>query len=409
MKLAVFLGSGISVPSGLPSVDDLMETLLKAPLSSSVIGRFETHRRQRLVGLAPGSDSVHAISVARIRRFLRLLVEVDQADRKRGGVYRRRKGFAASGMIYRRSTTYEDLFALCQAVDVWVSGQSEDSLSSAFIDLLERKAGTQLAGTSRRARAFELGRLAQASGIFIRSVVLNALESPAVRGLDLLVDLARSNTVTQLNIVTLNHDVLVERVFANAGITVVDGFGEPDGDVRWYKDSSYDAHDARVLLFKLHGSIDWYEYLREGKSSLAQVRTGAAQSAVDGSGTPLTQTTRLPSFLTGGHKEAWYQHGHFADVHFRFHEVLRRCDKMIVSGYGWRDQGITNQIDRWLDSDTNRAIALLHQRPEELGENSSILAMGYDSLRQSGQLIPIRKWMCDTTLAELAKPLGLSA
>lgn len=294
---------------------------------------------------------------------------------------------------------------MCQAVDVWVRGLSEDSLSSSFVDLLERKAGAQLAGKSRRARAFELGRLAQASGLFIRSVVLSALESPTVRGLDLLVDLARSSRVTQLNIVTLNHDRLVERVLVNAGVAVVDGFGLPDGDVRWYNDSTYDADDARVMLFKLHGSVDWYEFLREGKSWLAAVASGTPQGAADRTGTALTQITRLPSFLTGGHKEAWYQHGHFADVHFRFHEVLRRCDRMIVSGFGWGDGGIASQIDRWFDGDVKRTLVLLHQHPEEILERSALLAARYDSLCRNGQLVATGKWMCDTSLADVEASL----
>src|SRR6185295_2461066 len=155
----------------------------------------------------------------------------------------------------------------------------------------------------------------------------------------LILELAASPTVTQLNIVTLNHDTLVEQLLASGGVPVIDGFGAADGDVRWYDDECYDTPDGKVRLYKLHGSIDWYEFLRSGGPCRAVLRGSTPHEAHDASGALLTPTLRLPSFLAGGSKEAWYQHGHYADIHFRFHELLRRCDRMVMSGYGWGDTG----------------------------------------------------------------------
>ena len=112
-----------------------------------------------------------------------------------------------------------------------------------------------------------------------------------------------------------------------------------------------------------------------------------------------------PAFLTGGEKEAWYQQGIYADLHYRFHEALRQCDRMVMSGYGWGDTGITNQIDRWLDQRPTNKLVLLHERPKELVERSPILGRSYDDLTKRRQLILIRNWMCNTALAGIRPAL----
>jgi hypothetical protein len=96
----------------------------------------------------------------------------------------------------------------------------------------------------------------------------------------------------------------------------------------------------------------------------------------------------------------------YADLHYRFHEVLRECDRMIVSGYGWADTGITNQIDRWLDQRASNRVVLLHERPEEMVERSPIIGRSYEDLVQRRQLVLVRRWMCHTSLQEIRSPLS---
>jgi hypothetical protein len=69
----------------------------------------------------------------------------------------------------------------------------------------------------------------------IESTVASLLYCTDAKGLDLVSDLAMSDLVDELNIVTLNHDTLVEQVLAANGIDFSDGFGGPDGDVRWFE------------------------------------------------------------------------------------------------------------------------------------------------------------------------------
>ena len=121
----------------------------------------------------------------------------------------------------------------------------------------------------------------------------------------------------------------------------------------------------------------------------------------NGDGTTLKTQSRRPSFLSGINKEASYQRGIYVDLHFHFHQLLRECDRMVMSGYGWGDLAINNRLEAWLDHDSENTIILLDEAPEELQNRSMALAVGYDGWINSGQLIPIRKWLSGTSLSDL--------
>jgi hypothetical protein len=386
MRLVLFLGSGVSLASGLPSVPQIMNRLQRSAFHVDEKGRFQ---RGKMRDLERKHDRV-----AQIRSFLRLLASLDKRDRKKAET------------VFRTTTTYEDLSALCAEMRSWANGQNDNALTTPFLELVERKAGPILIGESRRARIKEICLLAYDSMRFIRMVVANALVNDKPVGLDLILELAESPRISQLDIVTLNHDTLVEHLLTRAGIGFVDGFSDADGDVRWYDDAVYDAA-ARVRLIKLHGSIDWYEFSRDGKTWPAMLLSGDPATAKDGTGRVLQSWSPNPSFLTGGQKEAWYQYGIYADLHYRFHDILRRADRIVMSGYGWGDIGISNQLDRWLGRSSDKRIILLYENPEALTDRSKILAESYGMLVRRRKLIPVGRWMSDTSLSDIASDIEL--
>jgi hypothetical protein len=386
MRLTLFLGSGVSLASGLPSVTDIMDVLHGKPSSID--------QNSRITPAKFDNDGWADDRVAQIRSFLRLLADLDELDRKEAAT------------VFRTSTTYEDLSALCMEIRDWANGQNDTALTTPFIDVVDRNAGTILLSKERPARIKEICQLAYDSTRFIKSVVASALAKSPPVGLDLILELAESPRISQLDIVTLNHDTLVEQLLTRAGLKFVDGFSDADGDVRWYDESAYDVA-ARVRLIKLHGSIDWYEFTRDETTSLAILLSADPSMAKDGAGRILQSWSRTPWFLTGGKKEAWYQHGIYADLHYRFHEILRRTDRIVMSGYGWGDVGISNQLERWLERSARQRIVLLHEDPESLLDRSKILAVSYDALVRKRQLIPVKQWMSATSLSELESDLEL--
>ncbi len=397
IKLLLFLGAGVSVPSGLPTAANLTDRILHGAYHHEGKGIY-----------APGRHSDPLLRAddltCRIQRFLRLLNKHDTRDIKRVGYYPVRRGFRSSGAIFRSSTTYEDIFFLCQQISLWNIGLSDNSLTTPFMEYIERRAQGLLSGRSIKARMSDLATLGQRACYFIESVVAETLRQEYRAGFDRILELAISPQIEQLNIITLNHDTLVEQFLAAKRVEFVDGFGERDGDVRWSNDHVYDGPDVHVRLLKLHGSINWYSF--GDSASRTAILSGVHLEAIkDGKGRLLEPMLRRPSFLSGINKATAYQRGIYADIHFRFHELLRSCDHMVMSGYGWGDTAINFQLDSWLDRCRRNTIVLLHENPEQLVEKSLVLASAYDGRVRSGQLVCIKSWPSDVSLLELQRHL----
>jgi hypothetical protein len=379
MNLILFLGSGASRASGLPLTAELTETILGAS------------------PLALEGDSlnprVHANDLReRIQRLLRLMVDFDTRDAKR------------TGACFRGPTSYEDLFYLCEEMTDWRIGLAENSTLTPFMKSLERRARPLLSGGTLAARLNDLGRLARDARLFIQSVTTAALRGGKPAGLDLVVELARSRQIEQLDIVTLNHDTLIERVLAESDVGLTDGFGPDDGDIRWYDDRLYDAMQPSLRLLKLHGSVNWYRFTVDGLPRTAVVRRNDRGDLFDGKGNPLQRWIPSASFLTGGNKAIRYQHGIYIDLQFRFQELLRRCDVILMCGYGWGDAAINLRLETWMDNPRKR-IVLLHPNPAEIRTRSMIISSAYDWWVSSGRLITVPQWMSQLSLRDLEKYL----
>lgn len=397
MKLILFLGAGVSVPSGLPKVDELTHSIFSA-------GYHQVNYNQFSPGPQP-DPQLHTTDVTvRVRQLLLLLRDHDERDIKRVGYSPADQ--RSSGAIFRGvHTTYEDLFYLCQQMSLWGNGLVDNSMVTPLMEILERESGELLVGGNVMARMSNLASLAEQACFFIESVVAGELRPKAVAGLNIVYELANASWIEQLNIVTLNHDTLVEQFLREKNVDFGDGFGERDGDVRWYDDGVYDIDHRKVRIIKLHGSVNWYSFLVNGRSLPAMVVENDATQIRDGQAKELKPTFRRPSFLSGINKAVAYQRGIYADMHFRFHQLLRQCELMVMSGYGWGDTAINFRLDTWLDQSRANTIVLLHQMPDELVERSLVMASGYDAWVRCGQLKPIQKWLCEVTLSELQNVL----
>jgi hypothetical protein len=396
MRLILFLGAGVSVPSGLPTVDRLTRSIFRRAYYQDSYKHFSP-------GQHPDLNLRAADITPRIRKFLRLLSNHDKRDMKRVGYSP--SDNRSSGAIFRGATTYEDLFYLCEQIRLWHIGLVDNSLVTPLMEIIERKAGGLLVGRNSMARMSNLGSLAEQACFFIESVVAEELRPKSLVGFDLIHELATAPDIEQLNIVTLNHDTLVEQFLAEKSVDFVDGFGERDGDVRWYDDKVYDGSHAKVRLLKLHGSVNWYSLPVNGRLRPAIFLGADVANIRDSEGRQLTPQFRRPSFLSGINKAVAYQRGIYADMHFRFHQLLRHCELMVMSGYGWGDTAINFQLDTWLDQNRSNTIILLHKTPEELVERSLVLASGYDYWTRSRQLIPIQKWLCEVSPGEIESHL----
>ena len=380
--MILFLGSGTSLPTGLPAVGNILNQVLQNPWHRGTDGLFY-----------PGSsnDLMMGDPTASVQRFIhhvKGLIDVEHAKR----------GFDEAN--------YEDLFfVLKQVADAEISEMRNAAIESFVERLRSQEKSFPLnedylgAGTPRR----HLYALASLACELIQAVVRETLATPKKPvGLTLVAGLAQT---APLDIVTLNHDTLIERLLRECDIPFADGFGKPDGEVRWFEPSVFDNRHQNRLL-KLHGSINWFEFVKkEGEERVGREGTatnGDPWHVKTADGAMLQNGSVTPLFLTGvGNKTSSYNSGIYAEMIFRFHEALKTADTMVMSGYGWGDKGVNVRILDWLHVRPSNRLFLLHRDPEGLIASGNSLSHRYERLVEKKQLIMIRKWLQDVSCTEL--------
>jgi len=305
MNVILFLGSGISIASGHPNVVTLTKSIL--------------------------NSKIHPIETT----FLRALKNYDKKARLIGGSYTSPNKYLKVGENYRDSTSYEDLYSLCEEIALFDWGLHNNAMIPAFTESIIEKFSSFLKERSKRKKLLEIGRYAHAAKKYINKAIIEKLATPKeINGLDLIVQLANAPEVTSLNILTLNHDLLVEDLFIRNRIQFADGFGRDDGDVRWFEPDNF-LSDIKVKLIKLHGSIDWYSFAADGYEKVAKISGNNFHEKTNSSGKTLQFLNKSPKVLSGLNKINYYNSGIYTDIHYYFQRVLYQNSLMIMSGYGW--------------------------------------------------------------------------
>lgn len=365
-----FLGSGVSLASGLPSVIMIRE-----------------HLRH-----APGDSRIHAL--------LDLLEEIDSKYLKFSAPYKAGPGsFKYTGQIYRTLTTYEDLFHLANIIALNGCGLLNDATAESFSELVCKRVRPFLESKTKIECRIELTKLASQATRLIEREIVSLLYSNNIIGLDLIKQVSSLDNVDRVEIITLNHDILVEMLFSLNNIEYCDGFGLRDGDLQFFEDAFPD--DAKVSLIKLHGSINWYRNGGAGIMRPASILIDSASACANSRRDLWISKDMVPSFLSGQGKVSLYNRGIFADMQYRFQQALRRNDLIIMSGYGWGDVPINFHIQYWLERSKSNRLVLLYQNSDELIERSKELTEIYDYCVSDGRIICMNQWLANTSVKDI--------
>lgn len=225
---------------------------------------------------------------------------------------------------------------------------------------------------------------------FVADVVAENLKTPkdptSIKGLDFIHEVIEDSSVRYVNIVTLNHDCLIENYLESMEEQFVDGFSKNGQGDSLYEPNGL-TKNIPVKLIKLHGSIDWYP--EKCDTGHRYVKLPSRPRG------PSFKT--LPVFLCGtDNKLVYYKHEPFHDLHNLWKRMLDEHHLMIMSGYGWNDQGINAKIEHWLSKTENRLV-LLHQNPKAMLDNSDSMSYScYEGYVTRGKIIPIHKWLKET-------------
>ena len=149
-----------------------------------------------------------------------------------------------------------------------------------------------------------------------------------------------------VDIFTLNHDLLVEKLLQISGISFQDGF-DNNSAKNIGRHIYFDAETSRykngnVNLYKLHGSIDLYRYTEKKANNYSFAKV------VNGDPFMMSNETIfdiIPYFLTGTTaKLKQYQNKYILDLLSIFETSLQKSNKLIIIGYSGNDKGINKII-----------------------------------------------------------------
>ena len=268
--------------------------------------------------------------------------------------------------IPNRWANYEDLAYLAGQIGDDIGHEYENPGLHPFVQNALMDLGG-LFGTATPAEARKkLRDLATSTVDYIRSAVGMLLKkTPADTDyLQFFAKACRDESVTKVNLFTLNHDTLIERFLPGDGIKVVDGLRDAtngNGSRRWdpaiYDEGEKDPRS--VNLFKLHGSVDWFRWdpirlsVPRQLSSENTDRDGRFVGTYQDTQSPLydvLESSVGPRILAGTfNKILAYNSEIFLELHHRFHRALQdpECKNLVVCGYGFGDKGVNTRISEW--------------------------------------------------------------
>jgi len=316
----------------------------------------------------------------------------------------------ASGYLSSRragTANYEHLFSLAKIVEDELSGEALNPALGDFVASATREteilwktlASPSWSGTTND----QLASLAREAQVLIESVVRSQIGSDRKPlGYQALIALLNdTNSFEHIDLVTLNHDLLLDRLMQRAKIDFYDGFSIRDGEVRLF-DKTNLGLGARINLIKPHGAINWHRF-RLRPNDFSSDHHGipdlgvTAWLAKRADGNLFENISGNPVFLTGVDKAVSYSTGIFGRQVVWFRQSLEQTSRVLCSGYGWRDAGMNDLLFEWLYSARQNRLVLLHDKrridPDILSRPSP-WRFRYQALQASRQLIIIPRWLC---------------
>ena len=320
-------GSGYSIPAGDPSVERLTQTVFGR--NWSAVGQ-------------PSEASVLEAVFKAVRRFTS-----DFVSRWLGG----------------REVNYEDVAYVLRQIQDLDEGELENPLAAAYLFDLAKQLARSPPTVARAARSL--------SGLLIADVS-DWLWPPEDEGEaqypQLLLD-ALSDRLA--GVVSLNHDLLLERNVSGFYDRFADGFAEPSpGGIAWWADH---FRIGSTPFVKLHGSVDWRRAIATDGSRPNSVVTSRTRLY------PSSHLLRsqqqlaldLPTILCGTfNKTLDYHRGIFMDLHWRFMSLLRDCSLVVAVGYGFADKAVNSALIRWMMASDGRRLFVRDIHPEALMERA---------------------------------------
>lgn len=342
-KVLLFLGSGVSTDSGMPRIKELTEKLFKI-------------KPDELTATHPFCPFYSPLSnpnrLRGAQQFLRIVNE-----------------WAISNGL--EDVNYEDLHSLCTKIERNRYAPRQDPTTLALSEFVHGKIAN-----ADYYKEFEnsLQQCAENAVRFIDYIIKQELLLPerTPKKLDCILEYIEILGAENFDIITLNHDTLVEQLVTERS-DWTDGFSS--AETVFYEDASGTRssqtidyllekslrNSAKVRLIKPHGSCNWYHINRKGTWKWGIPRNGWRETFLDENNQPISDSPFHAGPISGSFTKEWsYLFGPTAVMFQHACRILKEYDRVICSGYGWKDHGINRMLIEWIQQSSEKRIAVLH-------------------------------------------------
>lgn len=327
-KISFLLGSGISLSSKLPDVSTITNELL----AYSDIPKNITPLLQD--------------RIKHYKQFLNMLSSYCTA--------------------LNLNNTYEDLYFYTQSIEkILDTGKCGNFFVKHFIESIKYDLPTLIDKRTLKDQCdlnHALKDFIFQFNIYFRNIVANKLRcADNLEDINRFIKMLLKEEKFNFDLFTLNHDLLLETSLKEQSIYYNTGFGKNNKfSIDNYKDTS-----SRFNIFKLHGSINWNRK-RNDKNKDCIFITDPANPA-DGHSDPTT------NFIMGTfNKYELYSYGIFYDLFHEFRIRLSKTNKLLVCGYGFRDEGVNSVLLEWMEKDLTNKLLIFHNNEDSLRSNSNV-------------------------------------
>jgi hypothetical protein len=197
-------------------------------------------------------------------------------------------------------------------------------------------------------------------------------------------ELCEDRDILRCDIFSLNHDYVLERAFFQKQISFNDGFEDAKTEkFRIWNQNLFYSNDAKINLYKLHGSFSWAYHRKYGKVVTEPLGNSSCK------GSSISGTSKCALLIGTHNKMLSYSGGIYRDLFFHFRRILLETNYLVICGYGFGDKGVNNYLHDWFEISINKAI-IINPDISGLRKNAQpSIATRWDKLKESGNLIEI--------------------
>ncbi len=177
-----------------------------------------------------------------------------------------------------------------------------------------------------------------------------------------------------VDVVSLNHDLLLDTYLESSGIKFYDGFTTKD--FKFPNWSGFQEKEEGVLqVYKLHGSVNWLDIHVHNEFEYNEIFKMPNdiywETVRDVDPKMISPVNGAPHLLIGTfNKMLGYLGGVFESLYDQYKIALQNSSHIIVSGYGFGDKGINSKLSLWLNLDAAVKMIIIHPSKVDLIKNA---------------------------------------